>query len=69
MNLFEPYTVFMMLASIALPLLLICSYMLFHLQVGSYGGKLKYTISYVAGQRGTQLEDADVQIIVSSPSS
>lgn len=35
-------------------------------QVGSYGGKLKYTISYVAGPRGTQLEDADVQIIVST---
>ncbi|XP_017274656.1 basement membrane-specific heparan sulfate proteoglycan core protein isoform X4 [Kryptolebias marmoratus] len=32
-------------------------------KVGSYGGKLKYTISYVAGPRGTQLEDADVQII------
>lgn len=37
-------------------------------QVGSYGGKLKYTISYVAGSRGTLLEDADVQIIVSLPS-
>lgn len=34
-------------------------------QVGSYGGKLKYTISYVAGPRGTLLDDADVQIIVS----
>ncbi|XP_077368177.1 basement membrane-specific heparan sulfate proteoglycan core protein isoform X9 [Festucalex cinctus] len=32
-------------------------------KVGSYGGKLKYTISYVAGPRGTLLEDADVQII------
>ncbi|XP_054634275.1 basement membrane-specific heparan sulfate proteoglycan core protein isoform X10 [Dunckerocampus dactyliophorus] len=32
-------------------------------KVGSYGGKLKYTISYVAGARGTVLEDADVQII------
>ncbi|XP_024915374.1 basement membrane-specific heparan sulfate proteoglycan core protein isoform X3 [Cynoglossus semilaevis] len=32
-------------------------------KVGSYGGKLKYTISYVAGSRGTLLEDADVQII------
>uniref|UniRef100_A0A672H4F7 Heparan sulfate proteoglycan 2 n=1 Tax=Salarias fasciatus TaxID=181472 RepID=A0A672H4F7_SALFA len=34
-------------------------------KVGSYGGKLKYTISYVSGPRGTLLEDADVQIIVS----
>uniref|UniRef100_A0AAX7TUG3 Heparan sulfate proteoglycan 2 n=1 Tax=Astatotilapia calliptera TaxID=8154 RepID=A0AAX7TUG3_ASTCA len=34
-------------------------------KVGSYGGKLKYTISYVAGPRGTLLDDADVQIIVS----
>uniref|UniRef100_A0A3Q2QD42 Heparan sulfate proteoglycan 2 n=1 Tax=Fundulus heteroclitus TaxID=8078 RepID=A0A3Q2QD42_FUNHE len=32
-------------------------------KVGSYGGKLKYTITYVAGSRGTELEDADVQII------
>ncbi|XP_028266709.1 basement membrane-specific heparan sulfate proteoglycan core protein isoform X11 [Parambassis ranga] len=32
-------------------------------KVGSYGGKLKYTISYVAGLRGTLLDDADVQII------
>ncbi|XP_068162728.1 basement membrane-specific heparan sulfate proteoglycan core protein isoform X3 [Antennarius striatus] len=32
-------------------------------KVGSYGGKLKYTISYVAGQRGTTIDDADVQII------
>ncbi|XP_072305364.1 basement membrane-specific heparan sulfate proteoglycan core protein isoform X2 [Eucyclogobius newberryi] len=32
-------------------------------KVGSYGGKLKYTISYVAGPRGTPLDDADVQII------
>ncbi|XP_028309184.1 basement membrane-specific heparan sulfate proteoglycan core protein isoform X2 [Gouania willdenowi] len=32
-------------------------------KVGSYGGKLKYTISYVAGTRGTLLEDADIQII------
>ncbi|XP_035594853.1 basement membrane-specific heparan sulfate proteoglycan core protein-like isoform X7 [Oncorhynchus keta] len=32
-------------------------------KVISYGGKLKYTISYVAGQRGTAIEDADVQII------
>ncbi|KAM9343546.1 basement membrane-specific heparan sulfate proteoglycan core protein [Pholidichthys leucotaenia] len=32
-------------------------------KVGSYGGKLKYTISYVAGSRGTLLEDTDVQII------
>lgn len=35
-------------------------------KVGSYGGKLKYTISYVAGSRGTLLEDADIQIIVST---
>ena len=33
--------------------------------MGSYGGKLKYTISYVASPRGTLLDDADVQIIVS----
>ncbi|XP_045065410.1 basement membrane-specific heparan sulfate proteoglycan core protein-like isoform X5 [Coregonus clupeaformis] len=32
-------------------------------KVNSYGGKLKYTISYVAGQRGTAIEDADVHII------
>ncbi|XP_049611156.2 basement membrane-specific heparan sulfate proteoglycan core protein isoform X2 [Syngnathus scovelli] len=32
-------------------------------KVGSYGGKLKYTISHVAGPRGTLLEDVDVQII------
>ncbi|XP_073326188.1 basement membrane-specific heparan sulfate proteoglycan core protein [Pagrus major] len=32
-------------------------------KVGSYGGKLKYTISYVAGPRGTLLDDGDVQII------
>uniref|UniRef100_A0A3B4XVX7 Heparan sulfate proteoglycan 2 n=1 Tax=Seriola lalandi dorsalis TaxID=1841481 RepID=A0A3B4XVX7_SERLL len=32
-------------------------------KVGSYGGKLKYTVSYVAGPRGTLLDDADVQII------
>lgn len=32
-------------------------------KVGSYGGKLKYTITYVSGSRGTELEDADVQII------
>ncbi|XP_058499022.1 basement membrane-specific heparan sulfate proteoglycan core protein isoform X3 [Solea solea] len=32
-------------------------------KVGSYGGKLKYTISYVAGPRGTLLDDANVQII------
>ncbi|CDQ97547.1 unnamed protein product, partial [Oncorhynchus mykiss] len=31
--------------------------------VSSYGGKLKYTISYVAGQRGTAIEDPDIQII------
>lgn len=34
-------------------------------QVGSYGGKLKYTISYVAGPRGTVLDDSDIQITVS----
>ncbi|XP_076597098.1 basement membrane-specific heparan sulfate proteoglycan core protein isoform X2 [Chaetodon auriga] len=32
-------------------------------KVGSYGGKLKYTISYVAGPRGTLLDDDDIQII------
>ncbi|KAF1390064.1 hypothetical protein PFLUV_G00054230 [Perca fluviatilis] len=32
-------------------------------KVGSYGGKLKYSVSYVAGPRGTILEDGDVQII------
>ncbi|XP_076022702.1 basement membrane-specific heparan sulfate proteoglycan core protein isoform X2 [Genypterus blacodes] len=32
-------------------------------KVGSYGGKLKYTISYVASPRATTLDDADVQII------
>ncbi|XP_040007845.1 basement membrane-specific heparan sulfate proteoglycan core protein isoform X2 [Xiphias gladius] len=32
-------------------------------KVGSYGGKLQFTISYVAGPRGTLLDDADVQII------
>ncbi|KAM7405194.1 hypothetical protein PAMP_012475 [Pampus punctatissimus] len=32
-------------------------------KVGSYGGKLKYIITYVAGPRGTLLDDADVQII------
>ncbi|KAJ8258098.1 hypothetical protein GJAV_G00193140 [Gymnothorax javanicus] len=32
-------------------------------KVGSYGGTLRYTISYVAGQRGTPIEDADVQLI------
>ncbi|XP_031421931.1 basement membrane-specific heparan sulfate proteoglycan core protein isoform X8 [Clupea harengus] len=32
-------------------------------KVGSYGGKLKYIISYVAGQRGTFIDDIDVQII------
>lgn len=34
-------------------------------QVGSYGGRLRYTLSYVAGGRGTPLPDADVQITVS----
>ncbi|KAF4096635.1 hypothetical protein G5714_022604 [Onychostoma macrolepis] len=32
-------------------------------KVGAYGGKLKYTISYVPGPRGSLIEDADVQII------
>ncbi|KAL1020675.1 hypothetical protein UPYG_G00003200 [Umbra pygmaea] len=32
-------------------------------KVSSYGGKLRYTISYVAGPRGTAIEDPDVQII------
>ena len=38
------------------------------LQVGSYGGKLKYTISYVPtpGTRGSMVDDANVQIIVSA---
>uniref|UniRef100_A0A8C5CWQ2 Heparan sulfate proteoglycan 2 n=1 Tax=Gadus morhua TaxID=8049 RepID=A0A8C5CWQ2_GADMO len=34
-------------------------------KVVSYGAKLRYTISYVASSRGTHLDDADVQIIVS----
>ncbi|XP_073678802.1 basement membrane-specific heparan sulfate proteoglycan core protein-like [Garra rufa] len=32
-------------------------------KVGAYGGKLKYTVSYVPGPRGSPIEDADVQII------
>ncbi|KAM6977222.1 basement membrane-specific heparan sulfate proteoglycan core protein [Aplochiton taeniatus] len=32
-------------------------------KVGSYGGKLRYTISYVSGPRGTVVDDADVQIV------
>ncbi|XP_051515995.1 basement membrane-specific heparan sulfate proteoglycan core protein isoform X1 [Myxocyprinus asiaticus] len=32
-------------------------------KVGAYGGKLKYTISYVPGPRGSPIEDADIQII------
>ncbi|XP_053339071.1 basement membrane-specific heparan sulfate proteoglycan core protein isoform X5 [Clarias gariepinus] len=32
-------------------------------KVNAYGGKLKYTISYVIGPRGTPIEDVDVQII------
>ncbi|XP_026092563.1 basement membrane-specific heparan sulfate proteoglycan core protein-like isoform X5 [Carassius auratus] len=32
-------------------------------KVGAYGGKLKYTISFVPGPRGSPIEDADVQII------
>lgn len=35
-------------------------------QVQAYGGKLKYTISYVPGPRGAPIEDVDVQIIVSN---
>ncbi|XP_032087651.1 basement membrane-specific heparan sulfate proteoglycan core protein isoform X2 [Thamnophis elegans] len=31
-------------------------------KVGSYGGRLRYTLSYSAGGRGTPLPDADVQI-------
>ncbi|XP_067328852.1 basement membrane-specific heparan sulfate proteoglycan core protein isoform X3 [Anolis sagrei] len=31
-------------------------------KVGSYGGRLRYTLSYTAGVRGTPLPDADVQI-------
>lgn len=37
-------------------------------QVGSYGGKLKYTISYVSGSRGTAPDDGEIQIIVSMSS-
>ncbi|KAK3547531.1 hypothetical protein QTP86_021514, partial [Hemibagrus guttatus] len=32
-------------------------------KVQAYGGKLKYTISYVPGARGAPIEDVDVQII------
>ncbi|XP_058266507.1 basement membrane-specific heparan sulfate proteoglycan core protein-like isoform X2 [Hemibagrus wyckioides] len=32
-------------------------------KVQAYGGKLKYTISYVPGTRGAPIEDVDVQII------
>ncbi|TSL61242.1 Basement membrane-specific heparan sulfate proteoglycan core protein [Bagarius yarrelli] len=32
-------------------------------KVEAYGGKLKYTISYVPGPRGAPIEDVDVQII------
>ncbi|TRY87102.1 hypothetical protein DNTS_009172, partial [Danionella cerebrum] len=32
-------------------------------KVGSYGGKLLYTISYVPGLRGSAIDDVDVQII------
>ncbi|XP_062822809.1 basement membrane-specific heparan sulfate proteoglycan core protein isoform X3 [Anolis carolinensis] len=31
-------------------------------KVGSYGGRLRYTLTYTAGGRGTPLPDADVQI-------
>ncbi|KAG2459685.1 PGBM protein, partial [Polypterus senegalus] len=31
-------------------------------KVGSYGGRLRYTLSYNAGARGSPLRDADVQI-------
>uniref|UniRef100_A0A7M4G0T5 Basement membrane-specific heparan sulfate proteoglycan core protein n=1 Tax=Crocodylus porosus TaxID=8502 RepID=A0A7M4G0T5_CROPO len=36
-------------------------------KVGSYGGRLRYTLSYSSGGRGTPLPDADVQITVTSP--
>ncbi|KAM8864757.1 basement membrane-specific heparan sulfate proteoglycan core protein isoform 6-T6 [Spinachia spinachia] len=32
-------------------------------KVGSYGGKIKYSISWVAGPRGLPVDDGDVQII------
>ncbi|XP_048872623.1 basement membrane-specific heparan sulfate proteoglycan core protein isoform X12 [Brienomyrus brachyistius] len=32
-------------------------------KVGSYGGRLKYTLSYVSDPRGSSVEDVDVQII------
>nr|XP_023690745.1 basement membrane-specific heparan sulfate proteoglycan core protein isoform X5 [Paramormyrops kingsleyae] len=32
-------------------------------KVGSYGGRLKYTLSYVSDPRGSSIEDVDVQII------
>ncbi|KAG7477685.1 hypothetical protein MATL_G00072180 [Megalops atlanticus] len=32
-------------------------------KVGSYGGRLRYTLSFVASPRGTPIEDADIQII------
>ncbi|XP_060751007.1 basement membrane-specific heparan sulfate proteoglycan core protein isoform X1 [Tachysurus vachellii] len=32
-------------------------------KVQAYGGKLKYTISYVPGPRGAPIEDVDIQII------
>ncbi|XP_043919164.1 basement membrane-specific heparan sulfate proteoglycan core protein isoform X3 [Protopterus annectens] len=31
-------------------------------KVGAYGGHLRYTLSYTAGQRGSHIADADVQI-------
>ncbi|XP_062871277.1 basement membrane-specific heparan sulfate proteoglycan core protein isoform X2 [Trichomycterus rosablanca] len=32
-------------------------------KVSAYGGKLKYTITYVPGPRGTPIDDVDVQIL------
>ncbi|XP_064160473.1 basement membrane-specific heparan sulfate proteoglycan core protein-like isoform X1 [Anguilla rostrata] len=32
-------------------------------KVGSYGGRLRYTLGYVASSSGTPIDDADVQII------
>lgn len=35
-----------------------------HPQVGSYGGRLRYTLTYTPGGRGAPLPDADIQITV-----
>ncbi|XP_061075720.1 basement membrane-specific heparan sulfate proteoglycan core protein-like isoform X1 [Conger conger] len=32
-------------------------------KVGSYGGRLRYTLSYVMSSRGTHIDDTDIQII------